>query len=713
MASKIIEESLAINNVGLDGYIRVVSNDGYSYRMPVRTFVELCASAETIQDAVDAWLEEHPEAVTTVQDGSITEVKLSADLQETLHTLIAAVGGPNAAATVAEMTDHSKVYVYTGSEPGYTAGNWYYFSNGVWVSGGAYNSTVLETDTTLSVAGMAADAKETGDQITELKEDLSRTIEGDKEFNQSDIIQGTYTAAGAVDLTRTNRIMVYGKMIRVYSGEKVSFVAGSNVDQMAIGYFNINNKAWISEDAWLDTGSYTFDNDYYIYIAFRNHNNANITPSDYDATLALSSPVVNVSELNKVRFDIDSENQLTKFLDTGYYMDLDGVIKVATTFGMSEYIQVKPNTAYNIYSFMRKNKSCGNVYVIYHDILKRFISSTTLQSATAFTTPSECNYIVISAAVTEGKYLYLTDSGVAPTVYKRYGQDTLFNVKSQYNRSRWGNTINWAKMGINLFGTVHEYPKYPHGSKYSFLAAIYEGFDAILIDLISTSDGYYVVSHDDDLYPYAKNSDGTALSNPWNIRQHTLAEVRALDMGYDYGDMYRGTKILTFEEALDFVKKLGATLVVEMVYSGGLDAFSEMVQTVAKYGYTDNVIFFSYYATELARVTNILPEAGLLLYVSGDESTVNGQIQSAINLKTDKNKVIINQFADTSTNVLTENQIQTMIDNNLYYSVSTPTSEPDGFLSFMENAPLTSYITMFGTLNIPAYKMLFDEAVNN
>lgn len=175
MSGKIIEESLAINNVGLDGYIRVVSNDGYSYRMPVQTFVELCASAETIQEAVDAWLEEHPEAVTTVQDGSITEVKLSADLQETLHTLIAAVGGPNAAATVEDMTDQSKVYVYTGSESGYTAGNWYYFSNGVWVSGGVYNSTALETDTTLSVAGMAADAKATGDQVAQLKQDLSES----------------------------------------------------------------------------------------------------------------------------------------------------------------------------------------------------------------------------------------------------------------------------------------------------------------------------------------------------------------------------------------------------------------------------------------------------------------------------------------------------------------------------------------------------------
>lgn len=207
MAGKIIEESLAINNVGMDGYIRVVSNDGFSYRMQVRTFVELCASAETIQDAVDTWLTEHPEAVTTVQDGSITEIKLSADLRETLHTLITAVGGPNAAATVAEMTDHSKVYVYTGSESGYTFGNWYYYSNGVWVSGGVYNAAAIVTDTTLSVSGMAADAKATGDQITELKEDL--TQESNYQMLLCDEVPDTvqsYTfAGGSVSQVTHNR----------------------------------------------------------------------------------------------------------------------------------------------------------------------------------------------------------------------------------------------------------------------------------------------------------------------------------------------------------------------------------------------------------------------------------------------------------------------------------------------------------------------------
>lgn len=84
----------------------------------------------------------------------------------------AAVGTPLIASTVAGMTDITKIYVYTGSETGYTSGNWYYWNGTAWTSGGVYNSTAFETDTTLSVAGMAADAKATGDELTDVKSDI-------------------------------------------------------------------------------------------------------------------------------------------------------------------------------------------------------------------------------------------------------------------------------------------------------------------------------------------------------------------------------------------------------------------------------------------------------------------------------------------------------------------------------------------------------------
>jgi len=74
-------------------------------------------------------------------------------------------GAPLVAATAAAMTDHDHIYVYTGSEAGYSAGNWYYWDGSAWTSGGVYNATALQTDKTLSVSDMAADAFVTGGRI--------------------------------------------------------------------------------------------------------------------------------------------------------------------------------------------------------------------------------------------------------------------------------------------------------------------------------------------------------------------------------------------------------------------------------------------------------------------------------------------------------------------------------------------------------------------
>lgn len=77
-------------------------------------------------------------------------------------------GSPLVAQIADEMVEQNRVYVYTGSETGYTAGHWYYYDGTAWVSGGVYNGTGINTDTTLTQAGMAADAKATGDEISQI-----------------------------------------------------------------------------------------------------------------------------------------------------------------------------------------------------------------------------------------------------------------------------------------------------------------------------------------------------------------------------------------------------------------------------------------------------------------------------------------------------------------------------------------------------------------
>ena len=84
-------------------------------------------------------------------------------------------GGAHAltASEVANMTDTNAIYVYTGHEAGYTFGNWYYYNNIAWTSGGVYNSQAYETDKTLTVQDKAADSRVTGEAIESLNSDIA------------------------------------------------------------------------------------------------------------------------------------------------------------------------------------------------------------------------------------------------------------------------------------------------------------------------------------------------------------------------------------------------------------------------------------------------------------------------------------------------------------------------------------------------------------
>jgi len=80
----------------------------------------------------------------TRTDKKITYNALVASKIEELRSQI---GSPLIASTAAGMTDVDRVYVYVGSETGYTAGNWYYYDGTQWVSGGTYNSVAIGDNT--------------------------------------------------------------------------------------------------------------------------------------------------------------------------------------------------------------------------------------------------------------------------------------------------------------------------------------------------------------------------------------------------------------------------------------------------------------------------------------------------------------------------------------------------------------------------------------
>ena len=129
---------------------------------------------EAEKTELDGYTEEKKAEVSTVGQGYVDSVSQKvAEANTILSAIRNEYGYPFTAATAADMTDPSKIYVYVGNETGYVNGNWYYHNGTAWVSGGVYNAIALDTDTTLTVSGAAADAKATGDAIKSTKAEMS------------------------------------------------------------------------------------------------------------------------------------------------------------------------------------------------------------------------------------------------------------------------------------------------------------------------------------------------------------------------------------------------------------------------------------------------------------------------------------------------------------------------------------------------------------
>lgn len=166
--------------------VKILLHDSETESLAAATAIAAAAEAQEAKDVVVDNLQDSLDAIDTKTeeekselDGYTEEKKAEVSTlgqsyvdsasQKVIeaNTILFAIrneyGYPFTAATAADMTDTSKIYVYVGNETGYTNGNWYYHNGTEWVSGGVYNAVAFTTDTTLTVAGKAADAKVTGD----------------------------------------------------------------------------------------------------------------------------------------------------------------------------------------------------------------------------------------------------------------------------------------------------------------------------------------------------------------------------------------------------------------------------------------------------------------------------------------------------------------------------------------------------------------------
>ena len=105
----------------------------------------------------------------------------------------------------------------------------------------------------------------------------------------------------------------------------------------------------------------------------------------------------------------------------------------------------------------------------------------------------------------------------------------------------------------------------PEHSAEAYKLAIAQGADFVEQDLAVTKDGVLVSIHDltlerttdvEQVFPdrSAEDTSGPTPVRRWYVNDFTLAEIKRLDAGSYFGAKFAGTRILTFQEAIDLVR---------------------------------------------------------------------------------------------------------------------------------------------------------------
>ncbi len=147
----------------------------------------------------------------------------------------------------------------------------------------------------------------------------------------------------------------------------------------------------------------------------------------------------------------------------------------------------------------------------------------------------------------------------------------------------------------------------PENTEPAFRKAIELGADGVELDVHLCKDGHMVVNHNFDV---DHNSNGLGL-----IEDYTLKDLKKLDFGLWKGAEFKGTPILTLEEALEIVKGMKLINIeiksAQTPYPGLTEKVCELVR---KMSLSEKVIISSFHhsaALESHRCRKDLP-VGLL-----------------------------------------------------------------------------------------------------
>ena len=146
--------------------------------------------------------------------------------------------------------------------------------------------------------------------------------------------------------------------------------------------------------------------------------------------------------------------------------------------------------------------------------------------------------------------------------------------------------------------------RFPENTMSAFKAAAREGYKIIELDMKFTRDNKCVIIHDFTLERTARNLDGTPLEKDIEISALNYSELSKYDFGVHFSEAFKGEKIPTLEEVLNFARESRIKLKFDNVLQQFDDKLIDLFFDEIEANYTDGVIGFT--SNDLAFVKRIV-----------------------------------------------------------------------------------------------------------
>lgn len=609
-----------------------------------------------------------PNGVSYSNDPSVYQDILTY-VKEQMSILQAAIGAPAVASTVSQMmADLTKVYVYTGSEAGYTYGHWYYWNGSVWVDGGVYNAMAIATDTTLSNAGEAADAKATGDAIAAIRYNFpAHTLMAEMLENGS-LVNGTGHERNASQRVRSD-----------FAPCKAGTVISSTLVSFNVWEYDPATKLYIRDNnGW--TRSYTVQNDCYVRIMWQNTNDqysfddlVGMTNFEYEAVAGYVSDPYTTLEAVSLENSVNQFNENTPwengtYNNNGYAGSTNpnyaavrptcGVTagtQYTVSWGESRYAgelhmyvhQIRADGTrisyerndYGVHKYTFTTESgcaklgfhlyaplCDDWTKLPVDWLQVEIGATPSEHTASYVIPYDAlNKAAIFRDVT-GKIIDNQLSTTVRTIAHR-GDDLTAPqcTKPAYMRARM-NGNDWAENDLTM--SEDGYLCMWHDTSLTRLVTLKDTEGYLLY---TDGSNYYWVKNDtaytyaNDVYTesgvsvsalsqcdasdYGVNSDYGKIGLNWDI-------LKRLDFGAYRGNSYSGTHILSFGEWVLLCKQLGMGIYIDRKLTYTEAIIQQAANTVKRYGMASHACWLGLSGAQITYLRTIIPTArcGILAF---------------------------------------------------------------------------------------------------